>query len=82
MTEGEICSMYRNAKNRSKQLLILAEMTGKSKAEVIAILRKNGEEIAERDITAMERRLDALDAQIKEREREYKIIARALCAPV
>ena len=74
MTEGEICSMYRNAKNRSKQLPILADLTGKNKAEIIAILLKNGEEVAERD--------NALDAQIAEREREYKMIARALGAPV
>ena len=82
MTEGEICSMYRNAKNRSKQLPILADLTGKNKAEIIAILLKNGEEVAERDIAAMVRRLDALDAQSAEREREYKMIARALGAPV
>lgn len=82
MTEGEICSMYRNAKNRSKQLLILAELTGKNKAEIIAILLKNGEEVAERDINQLYKRLDTLEAQIAEREREYKAIARALGAPV
>lgn len=82
MTEGEICSMYRNAKNRSKQLFILAELTGKNKAEIIAILLKNGEEVAERDINQLYKRLDTLEAQITEREREYKAIARALGAPV
>lgn len=82
MTEGEICSMYRNAKNRSKQLPILADLTGKNKAEIIAILLKNGEEVAERDINQLYKRLDTLEAQITEREREYKAIARALGAPV
>lgn len=48
MTEGEICSMYRNAKNRRRQLSILADLTGKSKTEIIAILLKNGEKVAER----------------------------------
>lgn len=80
MTEGEICSMYRNAKNRRRQLQILADLTGKSKTEIISILLKNGEKVTERDIATMMRRLDALDEEIAEREREYKMIARALGA--
>lgn len=82
MTESEICRLYRTAKNRSKQLIILTELTGKSKAEIIAILLKREEKVMERDIKQLYKRLDALEEQIAEREREYTVIARALGAPV
>lgn len=78
MTEREICIMYRDAKNQNTQLQILAELNGVSRIEIIRILVSNGEKLTSRTVNQLYRRLDVLDAQISEREREYREIVRAL----
>lgn len=78
MTEREICIMYREAKNQNSQLQILAELNGVSRNEIIRILVKNGEKLPSRAINQLYKRLDVLEAQISEREKEYKEIVRAL----
>lgn len=78
MTEREICIMYREAKNQNSQLQILAELNGVSRNEIIRILVKNGEKLPSRAFSQLYKRLDALEAQISEREKEYKEIVRAL----
>ena len=78
MTEREICIMYREAKNQNSQLQILAELNDVSRNEIIRILVKNGEKLPSRVINQLYKRLDVLEAQISEREKEYKEIVRAL----
>lgn len=45
MTDNEIVRSYQHAKNRTKQISILAELNACSKAEIRDILEKNGEEV-------------------------------------
>lgn len=78
MTEREICLSYREAKDKRKQIPILADLSEKSKPEIIGILLRNGENVMKQDIEHLYKRLDTLDAQIAEREREYRAIVKAL----
>lgn len=78
MTEREICIMYRDAKNQNTQLQILADLNSVSRIEIIRILVSNGEKLPSRTVNQLYKRLDVLDAQISEREREYREIVRAL----
>lgn len=78
MTEREICASYRNAKNKAQQIQILAELNETDKLEIIGILSRGGETLPESVINKLCRRLDKLDAEMLEREREYKAIAAAL----
>lgn len=45
MTNGDICKMYREAKDKKKQIAILQDLAGKTKEEVIEILVEGGEDI-------------------------------------
>lgn len=78
MTEREICLSYREAKDKKKQIPILADLSELSKPEIIGILLRNGESVAKQDIERLYKRLDTLDAQITEREKEYRAIVKAL----
>ena len=78
MTEREICLSYREAKDKKKQIPILADLSELSKPEIIGILLRNGENVMKQDIEKLYKRLDTLDAQIAEREREYRAIVKAL----
>lgn len=78
MTEYEICCLYRESRNHVTQLQILAELNATDRNQIIGILVKNGEEIPERVIGQLYKRLDELDAQISALEKEYKGIIRAL----
>lgn len=78
MTEREICLMYREARNQNTQLQVLAELNDVSRNEIIRILVKNGEKLPSRAINQLYKRLDVLEAQISEREKEYREIVRAL----
>lgn len=78
MTEREICLSYREAKDKRKQIPILADLSELSKPEIIGILLRNGENVMKQDIEQLYKRLDTLDAQIAEREREYRAIVKAL----
>ena len=78
MTEKEICSMYRGAKDKRKQIQIISDMKRTSKVEIIMILMKNGEDVSEKEIEQLFKRLDVLDRQIVEREREYRAIVDSL----
>ena len=70
--------MYRDARNRNTQLQILAELNDVSRNEIIRILVKNGEKLPSRVINQLYKRLDVFEAQISEREKEYREIVRAL----
>ncbi len=78
MTEREICIMYREARNQNTQLQILAELNDVNRNEIIRILVKNGEKLPSRVINQLYKRLDVLEAQISEREKEYREIVQAL----
>ena len=77
MTEREICIMYRGAKNQNAQIQILVDLSSMSRIEIIKILVRNGEKLPSRAINQLYKRLDALEAQISEREKEYREIVQA-----
>lgn len=78
MTEREICIMYRGVKNQNAQIQILADLNSMNRIEIIKILVRNGEKLPSRAINQLYKRLDALEAQISEREKEYREIVQAL----
>lgn len=78
MTEREICIMYRGAKNQNAQIQILVDLSSMSRIEIIKILVRNGEKLPSRAINQLYKRLDALEAQISEREKEYREIVQVL----
>lgn len=78
MTEREICGSYIRAKNQNEQITILTELTLKSREQIIGILLKNGVDIPTRIMEQLWKRMEKLEQEISEREREYKEIANAL----
>jgi len=78
MTDSEICRSYRNAAKQNAQIQILAELTGRKRLDIIMVLAAGGEKLPKTCIDSLFRRLDALDAQIHEREEEYKEIVKAI----
>ena len=78
MTEREICQSYHNAKSRAQQIQILAELNDVNTLEIIKIVSRGGEMLPESVLNKLCRRLDKLDREIMEREREYRAIASAL----
>lgn len=78
MTDYEICYSYRNAKCQEQQIQVLADLNATEKTQIIAVLIKNGEEIPGKITKRLYKRLDTLEKQIREREREYREIAAAL----
>ncbi len=78
MTEKEICSSYRKGSKPSEQIKILTELTLMSKAQIIGILLKNGENVPKKITDELFKRMDKLEDEIADREREYTEIAKAL----
>ncbi|MCM1220867.1 MAG: hypothetical protein NC548_40915 [Lachnospiraceae bacterium] len=78
MSAREICCSYRNAKNRALQIQVLAELNCVDSLEIIKILVHGGEELPESTVNKLYKRLDRLEMQIRDREREYKAIVAAL----
>ena len=78
MTDREICLMYREAKYKSRQLQILAELNNTDRNKIIKILLQNGERLPSSDIRRLYNRLNVLDAQISEKEKEYREIVQVL----
>ena len=75
VTEWEICSSYKHAKYKYRQIGVLAELNGMDWIAVVEGLIRNGEKIPCETITRMYKKLDALEIQIAEKEREYERIA-------
>lgn len=75
MTDHEICYNYRSAKNKYEQIQTLAELNATNRWEIIKILARGGEKLTKRTESIMQRRLETLEAQIREREKEYREIA-------
>lgn len=78
MTDREICSIYRWAKNKSEQLQILADLNCVREIEIIRVLVRNGEKLPLKELKKLYKRMDILNAQISEREKEYREIVQAL----
>jgi hypothetical protein len=78
MTSYEICNSYHNAKYKAQQIQILAELNDADELEIIRILLHGGEKLPRSTIEKLYRRLDKLEIQIREKEREYTAIAAAL----
>ena len=78
MTDCEICRSYRNAANPNSQIKILTELTGKQRLDIIMVLARNGEKLPKKCVDSLSRRMDKLDAQIREREKEYKEIVKVI----
>lgn len=74
MSEREICSDYRNAKDRNEQIKVMAELNGIDRMEVMRILVKNGERLTCRVSGQLERRLETLNRKIAKLEQEYREI--------
>ena len=78
MTAREICRSYHNARHKAQQIQILAELNGVDSLEIIKVLAHGREELPDSTVNKLFKRLDKLEMEIREREREYKAIAAAL----
>lgn len=78
MTEWDICFLYRQAKDKAKQIGVLEELTCQSRFEIIAILLHNNETLPRREIEKLYKRMDELTEEISVLEKEYREIVRAL----
>ncbi len=90
MTDGEIRSMYKSAKDKKKQIEILAQLNCCDTGKILQIVHHNreakeesGKHDSEDYITSHKAkvlmdRLDELDAKIKPLEDEYKRTVEAL----
>ena len=74
MTEKSIISMYRQSRNKSTQIGILAELNNTRKSRIIGILSRNGEKIPERDMRSLTNRMNRIEQKIKDLEAEYREI--------
>ena len=78
MTAREICYSHRSAKHKAQQIQILAELNGVDSLEIIKVLVHGGEQLPDSMVNKLFKRLDKLEMEIREREREYKAVAAAL----
>ena len=80
MIASEICRSYHSARHKAQQIQILAELNDTDSLEIIKVLVHGGEELPDSTVNKLFKRLDKLEMEIREREREYKAIAAALKA--
>lgn len=88
MTESEIISAYSRAKDKRKQVDILADLSGLQKSEILRIVHDHEkapvkEQPQEQDwkeqlLTQLYGRLDELEKEIRRKEVCYKEIATAI----
>ena len=78
MTAREICRSYHSARHKAQQIQILAELNAVDSLEIIKVLVHGGEKLPDSTVNKLYKRLDKLEMEIREREREYKAIAAAL----
>lgn len=78
MTAREICRSYHAARHKAQQIQILAELNAVDSLEIIKVLVHGGEKLPDSTVNKLYKRLDKLEMEIREREREYKAIAAAL----
>ena len=78
MIASEICRSYHSARHKAQQIQILAERNDPDSLEIINALVRGGERLPDSTVNKLFKRLDKLEMEIREREREYKAIAAAL----
>lgn len=79
MSMKEIKDSYCNAKNKKKQIEILADLNCCTKKEIERIIQKIGNDTTGSDIiNNLYKEMERLDREIHEREIEYKKIVIAL----
>lgn len=78
MTDREICRSYHTARHKAQQIQILAELNDVDNLEIIKVLVRGGEKLPRSTANKLFKRLDKLEMEIREREREYKAIAAVL----
>ena len=78
MTEREICNLCRRSKHSDSQIQILAELNRMDWITVVGILTKNNEEISDAVTNRIFKKLDRLEEQIKEKEKEYTRIVNSI----
>lgn len=78
MSEWDICCLYRQAKDKGKQIQVLEELTCRSRLEIIAILLRNDEVLPRREMEKLYKRMDDLTEKISVLEKEYREIVWAL----
>ena len=78
MIASEICRSYHSARHKAQQIQILAELNDTDSLEIIKALVRGGERLPDSTVNKLFKRLDKLEMEIREREREYKAIAAAL----
>lgn len=78
MSDGEICREYRWARNQDEQIRVLSDLNVADPVEIILILHENGEQLTNHAHSQLQQRLDVLNDEIVDREREYRRIAAAL----
>lgn len=66
------------ARHKAQQIQILAELNDTDSLEIIKALVRGGERLPDSTVNKLFKRLDKLEMEIREREREYKAIAAAL----
>ena len=72
MTAREICRSYHSARHKAQQIQILAELNAVDSLEIIKALVRGGERLPDSTVNKLFKRLDKLEMEIREREREYK----------
>lgn len=78
MSVGEICRDYRWSKNQDEQIRILSDLNVADPVEIILILHENGEQLTNHAHSQLQRRMDVLNSEIVDREREYRRIVAAV----
>lgn len=78
MIASEICRSYHSARHKAQQIQILAELNDTDSLEIIKALVRGGERLPDSTVNKLFKRLDKLEMEIREREREHKAIAAAL----
>lgn len=86
--EKEICRNFKEAKDKAGMILILSQLNDCSREEIIQVLEKNGFEdprkndkkkpkvqMPETVKNALVEKMEFIDRQIKELEKQYKEIA-------
>ena len=86
--EKEICRQFKEAKDKSGMVLILSQLNDCSREEIVQVLEKNGFEDPRNSVkkkpkvqmpetvkNALIEKMEFIDWQIKELEKQYKEIA-------
>ena len=68
MTDGEICEMYRTAKEKAKEIKILAECNATSKEKIVNVLEAGGYKVDKRVLNSSRKKVRAESAEKPNKE--------------